>query len=158
MLGLTPKMKRRSASIPSGVFSRLRSERMSRPPPTSSTTHSVICSATTIRLVRDRAASVLAVAAEVFSAHLSQGGEKILADLANNTLTTSSDAIAKIATGPVRLILGKSLVPSAVTGDVLTGVKPEGIAFQRPPGYVAAAHTEPTLEIGDPWSYYHKLW
>jgi LmbE family N-acetylglucosaminyl deacetylase len=98
------------------------------------------------------------LAAEVFSAHLSQGGEKILADLANNTLNTSSDEIARIATGPVRLILGKSLVPSAVTDDVFAGVKPEGTAFHRPPGYVAAAQTEPTLEIGDPWSYYHKLW
>jgi hypothetical protein len=42
--------------------------------------------------------------------------------------------------------------------DVFAGVKPEGIAFQRAPGYVATTHAEPTLEIGDPWSYYHKLW
>jgi LmbE family N-acetylglucosaminyl deacetylase len=98
------------------------------------------------------------LAAEVFSAHLSQGGEKILTDIANNTLNTSSDAIAKLATGPVRLIFGKSLVPSTPTDDVFAGVVPEAVPFQRAPGYVATRYSEPTLEIGDPWSYYHRFW
>jgi LmbE family N-acetylglucosaminyl deacetylase len=98
------------------------------------------------------------LAGEVFSAHLSQGGEKIVTDIANNTLETSPDAIARIATGPVRLILGKSLVPSAVTDDVFTGVVTGPIPFQRAPGFVATKRAEPTIEIGDPWSYYHKFW
>ena len=98
------------------------------------------------------------LAAEVFTNHLSQGGTKVANEIAGNTLGSSSDEIAKIATGPVQLIFGKSLVPSAVTDDVFTGVVPDGIAFQRAPGFTAPRHSEPTLEIGDPWSYYHKFW
>ena len=49
-------------------------------------------------------------------------------------------------------------MPSAVTDDVFAGVVPAGIAFQRAPGFTAPRHSEPTLEIGDPWSYYHKFW
>ena len=97
------------------------------------------------------------LAAEVFAYHLSQGGTKVANEIADGTLTSSA-GIAKIATGPVQLIFGKSLVPSAVTDDVFTGVVPDGIAYHRAPGFTAAAHSEPTLEIGDPWSYYHKFW
>ena len=98
------------------------------------------------------------LAAEVFAQHLSQGGGKIEEKIENNTLTTSTDAISKLATGPVKLIFGKSLVPSGVTEDVFTGVVEEGIPFQRAPGYTAAKYAGPTLEIGDPWSFYHKFW
>ena len=97
------------------------------------------------------------IAAEVFTYHLSQGGAKIVDEIANHTLATSG-GIAKIATAPVQLIFGKSLVTSAVTDDVFAGVVPGGIAYQRPPGYMAAAASQPVLEIGDPWSFYHKLW
>ncbi len=97
------------------------------------------------------------LAAEVFANHLSQGGAKVANEIAGNTLG-SSDGIAKIATGPVQLIFGKSLVPSAVTDDVFTGVVPAGIAYQHPPGFTAAKNAEPTLQIGDPWNYYHKFW
>ena len=97
------------------------------------------------------------LAAQVFTYHLSQGGTKIVNEIADNTLV-SSPGIGKIATGPVQLIFGKSLVPSGVTDDVFTGVVPDGIAYQRAPGFTPARHSEPTLEIGDPWSYYHKLW
>jgi hypothetical protein len=79
-------------------------------------------------------------------------------ELANKTLDTSSDEIARIATGPVRLIFGKSLVPSGVTDDVFTGVVTDGISYQRAPGFIPAKYSAPTLEIGDPWSYYHKFW
>src|SRR6202453_4719839 len=98
------------------------------------------------------------LAAEAFTYHLSQGGTKVANEIADNTLGSSSDEIAKLATGPVQLIFGKSLVPSAVTGDVFTGVVPDGIAYQRAPGFTTAAHSEPILEIGDPWGYYHKFW
>jgi LmbE family N-acetylglucosaminyl deacetylase len=97
------------------------------------------------------------LAAQVFTYHLSQGGEKVLNQLADNTLA-SSPGIGKIATGSVQLIFGKSLVPSGVTDDVFTGVVADGIAYQRAPGFTPAQHSEPTLEIGDPWSYYHKFW
>ena len=68
MSGFTPKTTRPSTRIPRGVFSRLRRVRTSSPPPTSSTTHSAICSATMILPVRDLPASVFEVAADVFSA------------------------------------------------------------------------------------------
>jgi LmbE family N-acetylglucosaminyl deacetylase len=97
------------------------------------------------------------LAAEVFTYHLSQGGTKVANEIADNTLTSSA-GIAKIATGPVQLIFGKSLVPSAVTDDVFTGVVPDGIAYQRAPGFTAATHSEPSVAIGDPWSYYHRFW
>jgi LmbE family N-acetylglucosaminyl deacetylase len=98
------------------------------------------------------------LAAQVFTYHVSQGGTKVANEIAGNVLGSSSDEIAKIATGPVQLIFGKSLVPSAVTDDVFKGVVPDGIAYQRAPGFSAAGDSEPTLEIGDPWSYYHKFW
>jgi len=97
------------------------------------------------------------LAAEVFTYHLSQGGTKVANEIAGNTLASSA-GIAKIATGPVQLIFGKSLVPSAVTDDVFTGVVPDGIAYQRAPGFTVATHSEPSVEIGDPWSYYRKFW
>jgi LmbE family N-acetylglucosaminyl deacetylase len=98
------------------------------------------------------------MAAEVFTHHLTQGGGKIADKIADHTLTQSADEISKITTEPTRLIFGKSLVPSSMTDDVFAGVAPNGIAYQRAPGFAAVAHTEPALEIGDPWSYYHKLW
>jgi LmbE family N-acetylglucosaminyl deacetylase len=98
------------------------------------------------------------LAAQAFTYHLSQGGEQILQKIADNTLNGSSDEISKITTDPVRLIFGKSLVPSAVGDDVFTGVIPEGVPFQRAPGFTATKYSEPTIEIGDPWGYYHKLW
>jgi hypothetical protein len=98
------------------------------------------------------------LAAQENTYHASQGGEKTQREIDNHTLETSTNGIAKIATGPTRFILGKSLVPSGVTDDVFTGVVPAGVAFQSPPHYVAAKYTEPTLLIGDPWSFYQKLW
>src|ERR1700734_810217 len=70
------------------------------------------------------------LAAEVFTNHASQGGTKVANEIAGNTLASSSDEIAKIATGPVQLIFGKSFVPSAVTDDVFTGLVPDGIPYQ----------------------------
>jgi LmbE family N-acetylglucosaminyl deacetylase len=98
------------------------------------------------------------LAAEVFAAHLSQGGGKIAGEIANNTLNTSSSAIAKLAMGPVKLIFGKSVVPSGPMDDVFTGVIPDAVPYQRPPGFIPQKYSSPTLEIGDPWSFYHKFW
>ncbi len=98
------------------------------------------------------------LAAQVFTYHLSQGGTKVANEIAGNTLGSSSDEIAQIATAPVQLIFGKSLVPSTVTDDVFAGVVPDGIAYQRALGFIAPTRLEPALEIGDPWSYYQKFW
>ncbi len=98
------------------------------------------------------------LAAQVFAQHRTQGGGNLDEEIANNTLATSNDVISKIANGPVRLIFGKSLVPSGPTDDVFTGLMAEGIPFRRAPGYTPASYARPSLEIGDPWSFYHKFW
>lgn len=90
--------------------------------------------------------------------HLSQGGAKVQREIDKGNLETSTSEIAKIATGPTRLIFGKSFVPSGVTDDVFAGVSPENIPFQHAPGYVATKYAEPSLLIGDPWAFYQKLW
>jgi len=59
---------------------------------------------------------------------------------------------------PSRFILGKSLVGAGITDDVFAGVVPAGIPYERPPGYIAAKHPEPVMELGDPWHYYRLLW
>jgi LmbE family N-acetylglucosaminyl deacetylase len=105
-----------------------------------------------------RHASYGMLAAEVFTNHLTQGGGQIADKIADHTLTQSSDEISKVTTEPVRLIFGKSLVPSGVTDDVFAGVVADGIAYHRAPGFTAIAQAGPKLEIGDPWSYYQKLW
>ena len=98
------------------------------------------------------------LAAQVFAQHRTQGGGNLDEEIANNSLAASTDVISKIANGPVRLIFGKSLVPSGPTDDVFTGLMAEGIPFRRAPGYTATSYARPSLEIGDPWSFYHKLW
>jgi LmbE family N-acetylglucosaminyl deacetylase len=98
------------------------------------------------------------LAAQENTYHVTQGGRKVQQEIDNHTVETSNDEIAKIATGAVKFIFGKSLVPSSVTDDVFAGVVPEGIPYQRPPGYTAARYSQPAIEIGDPWSFYKKLW
>jgi len=98
------------------------------------------------------------LAAEAFAYHLTQGGTNIANEIANNTLGSSTGEISKLVTEPVRLILGKSFVPSGVTDDVFAGIISEGIPYQRAPGFTAVRHLEPALAIGDPWGYYLKFW
>ncbi len=98
------------------------------------------------------------LAAKEVSYHVTQGGGEVALALANHTVENSQDELSKIATQPVEFIFGKSLVPSGVTDDVFTGVVPDGIPYQRAPGYVAVKYSEPTLAIGDPWAFYRKLW
>jgi hypothetical protein len=97
------------------------------------------------------------LAAGVFANHLTQGGSKVATEIASNTLGTSS-VIGKLANGDVKLIFGKSLVPSNPTNDVFSGIVPSGIPYHPAAGYIAVGQEEPVLEIGDPWSYYHKFW
>jgi LmbE family N-acetylglucosaminyl deacetylase len=98
------------------------------------------------------------LAAEVFAYHLTQGGTEVARELAEHTLESATGEIPEIVNAPVHLIFGKSLVPSGVTDDVFTGVVPEGIPYQRAPGFTAVKYAEPTLTIGDPWNFYRQLW
>jgi hypothetical protein len=98
------------------------------------------------------------LAAQAFTRHRTQGGDKIERALKENTLQTTTDPIAHLVTDPAKFILGKSLVPSGVTDDVFAGIALDGVPFQpiiRPRTIPAV---EPALEIGDPWNYYRAFW
>lgn len=77
--------------------------------------------------------------AEAFSLHRTQGGDAIRRGIDNHTLGSPDSAIARILTGPVRLIFGKSLVPCGFTDDVFAGVGLGAIPFQHPPALIKAA-------------------
>jgi len=98
------------------------------------------------------------LAAQENAPHASQGGFRVQQAIDNHTLEANGGAIAKLALGPVRFILGKTLVPSGITDDVFAGVLPDGIDYVRPSGYVAANLSQPALVIGDPWRFYQRLW
>ena len=59
---------------------------------------------------------------------------------------------------PVRFIYGKSLVPAAVTGDVLQGVVPGPIPYVRPRGYVPRVSSGTSIELGGPFAFYREFW
>jgi hypothetical protein len=59
---------------------------------------------------------------------------------------------------PTEFLLGKSLVSTAITDDVLAGTDPAGIPFQPSPGYHSMPVTEPTLLVGGVWNYYREFW
>lgn len=96
------------------------------------------------------------LAAEAFTQHATQGGKTVERAIAGHTLSGLQEPIPLME--PVRLILGKSLVQSGVTNDVFTGVSPSFIPYRRAPGYTQVVHSEPVLELGDPWNFYHKFW
>ncbi len=98
------------------------------------------------------------MAAKENTYHVTQGGGKVQSEIDNHTLESSSGEIAKIISGPVRFIFGKSLVPSKATDDVFANVVPDGIPYQPHPGYSVPHYSQPAVEIGDPWSYYHRFW
>jgi len=101
------------------------------------------------------------LAAEAFALHRTQGGDELRRAIDNHTLEgpASKEKGRGIRTmEPVKLIFGKSLVPSGVTDDVFTGVVSGGIPFEHPHGFSPAQHVKPTIEIGDPWNYYHNFW
>lgn len=105
-----------------------------------------------------RHVSYSTLAAEAFSIHRTQGGDIVRQAIDNHTLESSQNSEAQMLTDPVRLIFGKSLVPSGVTDDVFAGTVPEGIPFERTPWLAAREFSKPTLEIGDPWDYYQRFW
>ncbi len=105
-----------------------------------------------------RHASYGMLAAEAFSLHRTQGGDLVRHAIDSHTLDSSDNSELKMVTGPVRLIFGKSLVPSGVTDDVFAGVIPGGIPFHREPGVSAPVSSTAVLEIGDPWNFYQRFW
>lgn len=98
------------------------------------------------------------LAAEAFAHHRTQGGAITEEEIENHTLATADSEGAELTREPVKLIFGKSLVPSGVMDDVFAGVVPGGIPFQRAPGYTPADYSRPKMLIGDPWNFYHEFW
>jgi LmbE family N-acetylglucosaminyl deacetylase len=92
------------------------------------------------------------LAAEEMSFHLTQG----------DTGQLAKDAIEKgdftYFKQPVLLILGKSLVKTSVTGDILEGVGGGNSTFTPAPGYRPAKRDELSIELGGPWSFYREFW
>jgi LmbE family N-acetylglucosaminyl deacetylase len=98
------------------------------------------------------------LAGEAFALHRTQGGDAVRRAIDDHALASTESPIPRMVSGPVRLILGKSLVPSGITDDVFAGVVAGGIPFQRSAVGPAAENANPGLEIGDPWSYYRGFW
>ena len=98
------------------------------------------------------------VAAQAFALHRTQGGDKIERAIRDHALDSSRDEGVTLATAPVKLILGKSLVGGGITDDVFAGIEPGGIPFHRLPPPPEKQNSEPALAIGDPWNYYHEFW
>ena len=56
---------------------------------------------------------------------------------------------------PVRLIFGKSLVESSITGDILEGITPGPIPFRRIRGYQPPDETAAlSIQLAGPWAFY----
>jgi LmbE family N-acetylglucosaminyl deacetylase len=105
-----------------------------------------------------RHVSYAMLAAEAFEHHRTQGGAMVEKDIENQTLDKADDEGATLVTEPVKLIFGKSLVRSGTTDDVFTGVVPDGVPFERAPGYTPTHVDHAVLSIGDPWNFYHLFW
>lgn len=92
------------------------------------------------------------LSAKVASFHLTQGdagpiGEKALA---TGDMGFYED--------PVRLVLGKSLVGGAVTGDIFEGTVASSIDFAPVRGYQLQPSPKPAIELGGPWAFYASFW
>lgn len=72
-------------------------------------------------------------------------------DFDDRTLRNFTDA-------PEYLILGKSLVPSAVDADVWAGIDEGAIPYAPPSPPPAAAASGITLALGGPWSFYQQFY
>jgi LmbE family N-acetylglucosaminyl deacetylase len=98
------------------------------------------------------------IAVEMYAHHRTQGGDHLTRAIESNTVENSQDPYVQLATEDMKLIFGKSLVPSGVTDDVFAGVVPGGIPFQPAPGFTPVLASSPSVRIGDPWNYYHIFW
>jgi LmbE family N-acetylglucosaminyl deacetylase len=99
-----------------------------------------------------RHVSYARLAAEECAFHLTQGdtGQMATAALAKNDLHYFEE--------PVQLVFGKSHVKSSITGDMFEGVAPDGIPYEPPSRFIPAKISEPVLELGGPWRFYHSFW
>lgn len=105
-----------------------------------------------------RHVSYALLAAEAFSHHRTQGGDRVKDVIDSQAQGTPTNSESKMVNDDVRLIFGKSLVPSGVMDDVFSGVVSAGIPFRPTAPVSMPIQARPMLEIGDPWNYYQRLW
>ena len=98
------------------------------------------------------------LAAKVYAHHSTQGGDRVQRAIDLNLLGTSDEEGAQLTKDPVKLIFGKSLVPSGITDDIFVGIVPDGIPFHRVLIAPKVPKSEPVLTVGDPWNFYHNFW
>jgi LmbE family N-acetylglucosaminyl deacetylase len=91
------------------------------------------------------------LAAEEMSKHLTQGDT---GQMAEHALRTGDFSYFKT---PVRLVLGKSLVETSLTGDAFEGITPEPIEFARDPGYTPEEREGSYIELGGPFAFYNAF-
>ena len=91
------------------------------------------------------------LAAEEMAFHLTQG----------DTGQMAKEALAKgdfkYFLDPVRLVFGKSLVKSTVTGDIFEGVEASPVPFARVHGYEAPRRAGISIELGGSWAFYRHF-
>jgi LmbE family N-acetylglucosaminyl deacetylase len=98
------------------------------------------------------------LAAKALAYHRTQGGGRVEQAIQKQSLDSSKDEYVELATPPVKLIFGKSLVSSGITDDVFTGIEPGGIPFHRVSPSPEPQYSRPSLTIGDPWNFYRTFW
>lgn len=96
------------------------------------------------------------IAAEEFIYHRTQGGGRVEKAIREHGAEGLEHPIALLK--PTRFILGKSAVAAPVTADVFAGVVPDGIPYQRSPGFTLHEPSAPVIELGGPWNYYRQFW
>lgn len=91
------------------------------------------------------------LAAQEMSKHLTQGDT---GQMAERALSTNEFSYFKV---PVRLVLGKSLVKSSVTGDAFEGITAGPVSYVRATGYVPRKREGSYIELGGPFAFYEDF-
>ena len=69
-----------------------------------------------------------------------------------------AEELAHYINMPEYLVLGKSLVPSAMDADVWAGINDDTSAFQAPVPYKELPTRQITLQLGGPWAFYRNFY
>jgi LmbE family N-acetylglucosaminyl deacetylase len=78
----------------------------------------------------------------------------------DNLPAADSDVPPGFDPPPVRLALGKSVVRTSLTSDILDGTSENAVAYTAPRGYHSGENVRSTIwvELGGAWSFYRQFW